>query len=222
MAEEQYHYLKDALPGFGQFGITDRALGHDPLNCIFYRKKALQLIAASGYWISKTPHIPQSKSWGSGYPRTANWIRFTEKCTCIEFRLINTHLDNVSRRARLGQMRVILRDALSYPANYPQVLTGDFNSDSQTRVVRAVKASGFRDTYEEASQESIPSNTYHGFLGPEWVATRGRIDFIFVRGEAAVIGAAVVRDAIDGRYPSDHYFVTAEIELTRAHAVDKS
>jgi endonuclease/exonuclease/phosphatase family metal-dependent hydrolase len=41
----------------------------------------------------------------------------------------------------------------------------------------------------------------------------GKIDWIFARGATRVVGAAIIRDSRDGRFPSDHYFVSADVEL---------
>jgi endonuclease/exonuclease/phosphatase family metal-dependent hydrolase len=40
-----------------------------------------------------------------------------------------------------------------------------------------------------------------------------KIDYVFVEPETEVLDAAIVRTARDGRYPSDHFPVTARIRL---------
>jgi endonuclease/exonuclease/phosphatase family metal-dependent hydrolase len=41
----------------------------------------------------------------------------------------------------------------------------------------------------------------------------GKIDYVLCDGRWMVRDAAVVRDEVDGRLPSDHYPVTAELTL---------
>ena len=49
------------------------------------------------------------------------------------------------------------------------------------------------------------------------------MDWIFVRGEMKAIDAEVITDSMDGRFPSDHYFVgaTISVEETRNHGKPK-
>ena len=39
------------------------------------------------------------------------------------------------------------------------------------------------------------------------------MDWIFARGEVRTVDAAIVTDSVDGRFPSDHYFVSATVEV---------
>jgi endonuclease/exonuclease/phosphatase family metal-dependent hydrolase len=42
-------------------------------------------------------------------------------------------------------------------------------------------------------------------------ANRGSIDFILTRGPIETRSWRIIRDSKDGRYPSDHYFVAAQV-----------
>jgi endonuclease/exonuclease/phosphatase family metal-dependent hydrolase len=53
--------------------------------------------------------------------------------------------------------------------------------------------------------------TFNGFKPGQ---TGGdKIDYVFVEPGADVVDAAILRDARDGRYPSDHFPVTARVRL---------
>jgi endonuclease/exonuclease/phosphatase family metal-dependent hydrolase len=60
-------------------------------------------------------------------------------------------------------------------------------------------------------------NTVHGFLGPAYKPKKARpyskIDFIFVKGEVTPVESHVIKDEIGDKYPSDHYFVSADVRL---------
>jgi hypothetical protein len=60
-------------------------------------------------------------------------------------------------------------------------------------------------------------NTYHGFKGSDYDTDQGRIDWIFARGIIYVLDADIVQDHDNGRYPSDHYFVQANISLNNQY-----
>jgi len=58
-----------------------------------------------------------------------------------------------------------------------------------------------------------PCDTFHQFQGPAFPHHSGKIDWIFTRGAVRTLGAAIISDAVGGRYPSDHYFISADIAL---------
>jgi endonuclease/exonuclease/phosphatase family metal-dependent hydrolase len=168
-------------------------------------------VAAGGYWLSERPHVPGSKSWGSACVRLATWARLVERATGLEFRFVNTHLDHVGQQARENQARLIAEDASAYPADYPQVLTGDMNCDARNPAIAAFRAGGWRDTYGAVHGTEDPGPTYHGFAGPRHDDGTGKMDWVLVKGGFRALAAEVVRDSRDGRFPSDHYFVGATL-----------
>lgn len=123
--------------------------------------------------------------------------------------MINTHLDHVSQIAREHQAGCIVEDANAYPQDYPQMLTGDMNCDTTNKAIDIFKAGDWIDTYGAVHETEDPGHTYHKFLGPEHDSSVGKMDWVLARGAVKVIDAAVIRDSVDGRFPSDHYFVNA-------------
>ena len=209
----QFMDLAAAFPEFNYYGMVDEPIGQHPQNCIFYRMSGFRLISAGGYWLSESPHVTGSKSWDSDCVRLANWVRLQELSTEIEFRVVNTHLDHVSQAARQNQARLIVEDAAAYPPDYSQILTGDMNCDFRNPAIEIFKAGGWIDTYGEIHSTEDPGFTYHQFLGPGFVSEIGKMDWIFMRGKLKTSQAKVIRDSRDGRFPSDHYFVSATFSL---------
>ena len=222
MWAEQFADMSSAFPSYGTYGIADTPNSRRPQNCIFYRQDIYALISAGGYWLSETPHVAGSKSWGSACIRLANWIRLQERAGETEFRVINTHLDHVSQLARERQAELIVEDSSAYAADYPQVLTGDMNCDTTNAAISAFKTGGWRDTYKSVHGTEDPGMTYHAFLGPAHQGDTGKMDWIFTRGRIKVLGAGVVADCLNGRYPSDHYFVNATLSAEGSPNGDQS
>jgi endonuclease/exonuclease/phosphatase family metal-dependent hydrolase len=55
------------------------------------------------------------------------------------------------------------------------------------------------------------------FTGFDLAATSGpKIDYVLVPPATEVLSAAIVRTSRDGRYPSDHFPVTARVRLPAA------
>lgn len=211
MWSQQFADLTASLTGYHAFGVVDTPEGRHPQNCIFYRAEAYTLISAGGYWLSETPHVAGSKAWESACVRLANWVRLEDGASGTEFRVVNTHLDHVSQTARENQARLIVEDALAYPEEYPQILTGDMNCDTTNAAIEVFRAGGWRDTYGAVHGIEDPGHTFHQFLGPDFDSSIGKMDWIFVRGRAKAISAEVVTDSRDGKFPSDHYFVSAGV-----------
>jgi endonuclease/exonuclease/phosphatase family metal-dependent hydrolase len=213
MWAEQFADLAAALPEFDTFAMADEPTGRRPMNAIFFRRDALRRISAGGYWLSETPHMPGSSSWASACVRLANWVRLEDRATGAEFRVVNTHLDHVSQLAREHQARLIVEDAAAYGDDYPQLLTGDMNCDLTNPAIAAFRAGGWTDTYAAIHGTEDPGHTFHAFQGPSFVSHVGKMDWIFCRGNVNVAAAEVIADSRDGRFPSDHYFVSATVTI---------
>jgi endonuclease/exonuclease/phosphatase family metal-dependent hydrolase len=98
----------------------------------------------------------------------------------------------------------------------PQILVGDFNAPPSWPLVRSltVERNGgippLRDAWRDAAVRTGPAGTFHwgfGLPGP-------RLDYILVRPRGAVSSAAVLGSRIDGIFPSDHFALVAELELS--------
>jgi len=210
----QIDYLLKAFPGYDIYGINESFEGRSRRNAIFYRQDKFILISAGGYWLSETPHVCGSRSWGSAGIRLANWVRLIEIPSNKEFRVINTHLDHVSQLAREKQAQLINEDTLAYPDSYPQILTGDMNCTLENPALQSFITAGWKDSYKafHHTYEEF-CHTAHEFKGPDTTNKTGRIDWIFFRGQLKVTGAEIIKDSKNGQFPSDHYFISATFEF---------
>ncbi len=221
----QFEDLQTAWPEFNGLGfhgpeMDAHATGYHGIakNPIFYSRSRYELVAAGGFWLSETPHLPGSLTWGSARARHVNWVRLRVRDGGRQFRVLNTHLDHGSQPAREKQIGLILAESALYPVDFPQLLAGDFNVDATNPVRELVRQAGWDDTYAAIHGPVDPGFTYHGFHGPEYrrmkpMSKTGKIDFVFVRGSVETHASEIIRDGREGRFPSDHYFVTARISL---------
>ena len=67
-----------------------------------------------------------------------------------------------------------------------------------------------RDSFRAVHPEATNVGTFNGFRGE---SSRGKIDYVFVSAGVKVISTEIVQDNTNGRYPSDHFPVTATIIL---------
>ena len=206
----QVYELLDALEGYG---IADLHRDWDPQRfypCIFYRLAALEILESGDRWLSQTPEVHASKSWGSAYPRLATWARCRSRDSRTEFFFACTHMDHVSAEARSGQARV-LRDLVEQENidSLPVILVGDFN-DVPGSAPYETLTSSLKDIWFDTHPHHAGEGTWHGFSGK---AQKGRLDWILASPDVRSLDARILRTSYQGRYPSDHFPVKAVVEV---------
>jgi endonuclease/exonuclease/phosphatase family metal-dependent hydrolase len=216
--------LEDRLPGYEWIGVGRRSGGNE-FSAIFYRTGRLQLLAHDTYWLSSTPNEPGSKSWGSSLPRIATWARFRDRASGDTLFVVNTHFDHVSAEARRRSARLILESTDGLAGGAPVVVMGDFNATEDSPPYRVLtrtdsaaaggdagSALRLRDAFHASEQPHHgPASTYNGFDGR--LHEGRRIDHVFVGPRVQVRRHGTLTDRWNGRFPSDHCPVLAEIVL---------
>jgi len=197
-----------ALPHYRWFG-RDRRGGHgDEHMGIFYRPDRLTLLDHGDFWLSDTPDVPGSITWGHPLPRMVNWGRFRTR-DGRRFVLLDTHLPYRAEDepAREKAARLIVARLPAIAQGDPVVLLGDFNTTPATRA-HAVLTAALEDAREQAARPRGPAETFHDFTGqPD-----RRIDWILTRGFTPLTVETVTRH--DGAlYPSDHFPVVAKLRF---------
>lgn len=211
--------MKAAFTGYGAFGFEGPDMDAFPegyhgiaKNIILYSRDRYEQVSSGCYWLSATPLIAGSKSWDTARARHCNWLRLRDRTDGREFRILNTHLDHLSQEAREQQVQMIMDESGQYQSAFPQILAGDFNADMTSAAIQKVKLSGWADTYASVHGEIEPGFTVHEFMGDKRKPGRnGRIDFIFAKGPVKPVASEIIKDQIGGKYPSDHYFIFADI-----------
>lgn len=206
--KEQGDYIVGKLPHYAWFGI-DRRGGHaDEHMGIFYRRDRLKLIDMGNFWLSGTPTVPGSITWGHPYPRMVTWAKF-ETRGGRAFYHFNTHLpyraeDNA---ARVKGATMLIERIQAMAGALPVVLTGDFNTDPGTEPYAMLRV-GLADAWVVAKQRSGPAETFHAFTGK---ADR-RIDWIFSR-QFQTLRARTITEHRGGVQTSDHFPVMADLRF---------
>lgn len=182
-------------------------------SAILYDRGRLALLDQGTFWLSDTPTVPGSTSWGNRIPRIATWARFRDAASDTSFYVLNTHWDHESQNARERSARQIVDWIAAHAAGQPILLMGDFNAGEDnpafTTLVRAAdRGVRLRDTFRALHPDAEPVGTYHAFRGDR---TGEKIDAVLASPGWEVLDAAIVLANEDGRYPSDHFPVTATV-----------
>ena len=184
-------------------------------NVIFFKKSRYKLVSSGCYWLSEDPVMAGSISWNTNRARHANWVRVIDRKTGEQLRLIDIHLDHKSKEAKINQAKLIVREAAQYQESFPQIICADFNSRKYEEQVLHFTSNGWKDCYDMLHNGVEFGRTAHGFKGHNMPQKpgKGRIDYILTKGAAKAISCEVITDHKGELYPSDHYFMIAEVVI---------
>ena len=203
----QLQDLASDLPDYSWTGVgRDDGKTKGEFMAVFYRKARLEALATNHFWLSDTPDLPGSKTWGNHFPRLVTWLKFRDRATGGEFFLCNTHFDHEVQPAREASARLIRQRIAALETKLPVVLLGDFNAGAgRAKAFDLLTEGGFlTDTWlaaEERGNDGVDS-----FNGFEPIRRNGeRIDWILARGHGRVQRAEILTFSRNGQFPSDHF-----------------
>lgn len=218
MMLHQAKFFRQHLNAYEYHGTSRIPSNIEEEQCaVFYRKERFEQLAAGHFWLSESPDVPGSKSWDAMFPRMVSWVELRERSQPAESLFVfNTHFDHVGKEARLQSAAILRQRIQTIAGESPVVVMGDFNSDdgsvphqillAHTNAVRL--SDTFRVCHPEAKRQL--STTTSGWNGNR---SGRRIDWVLASPHWQVINATIDRSNDDGRYPSDHYPVTAVLSL---------
>jgi endonuclease/exonuclease/phosphatase family metal-dependent hydrolase len=215
----QIEEIMATVPGYAVAGVgRDDGRAGGETSAILFRTSRLHVAESGTFWFSDTPDTPGTRTWGNRYNRISSWARFIDRDGSA-FYHYNLHLDHESQPSREKSVALLLEriEARAFPAE-PVVVTGDFNvGEDNPALHHLVGAPGARaaagpalvDTFRLIHPDQTEVGTFTGFTFGE--TTGAKIDYVLVQPGTNVLGAQILRTSQDGRYPSDHFPVTARI-----------
>jgi len=185
---------------------------------ILYRKDRFDRIDAGGFLVAEGTNE-------DGTVRYCTWVRLADRATGRRYYHYNVHLDHRDATSRRRSVVRLMRHIAARAGDDPFVVTGDFNTAEESPTMAFLRgerelpdAQGVScsnplplvDTYRFLHPDAPGSGTAGGFRG-----RRGgrKIDHVLIAsGAATILEASIVHTSVDGRYPSDHFPVTAIVE----------
>ncbi|WP_227873251.1 endonuclease/exonuclease/phosphatase family protein [Brachybacterium ginsengisoli] len=212
----QLSAVEEALPRHRMIGYGRQGGSKDEYSAIFYDATRLEVLSWDQFWLSDTPEVIGSVSWGNTVTRIVVWARLRDLVSGAEFAMINTHFDHQSEPARIKSAQAMIDlfeggelDAL------PTLVTGDFNSPAHNSggYTTLVTDGPTLDTWDVAQEQVTPAwGTFPGYKDP--VEGADRIDWVLSTPDVTTLRAAInVSTDSSGRYPSDHAPVQALVTL---------
>jgi len=212
----QLRDLAADLPKYDWVGVGRDGGNKGEFMAVFYRKARLEALATNHFWLSDTPEVVASSTWGNTCRRMVTWVKFRDRRTNQEFHLFNTHFDHEVQIARERSAELIRQRVTALGTSQPILLIGDFNAAAGANRAYEILTSGgfFTDAWQVAAErhgEGVA--TFNGFKGIQ--RNGGRIDWILTRGDVSVARMETVTFTRDGQFPSDHFPVVAQIRFGR-------
>lgn len=211
----QVRHIDTDMPAYDWIGLGRDGGSRGEFMAIYYRKERFEPLEYDHFWLSDTPDVMGSSTWGNTNRRMVTWVRFKDLQSSREFYYWNTHLDHALQPAREKASLLIQERIGKLDTNVPLFLVGDFNAVArQNRIYDIlVEEAGLIDTwYAAAERRDEDANTFNGFRP---LQRRGqRIDWILARGSMDVHASEVVTLQPGGEWPSDHCPVATWVTLT--------
>jgi endonuclease/exonuclease/phosphatase family metal-dependent hydrolase len=222
----QMDEIRKEFPVYGEIGVA-REDGYEEgeYSSVLYRTDRFGVGESGTFWLSDTPEIPGSNTWGNACVRICSWARLIETKTGKVFYIFNLHLDHVSQTSREKSAVLLAERIKNRRFKDPFVVTGDFNVGESNSVVKYLKGqSGIDlgtgqkiintvsmvDTFRVLHSDITDVGTFNGFKGNR---QGDKIDYVFTLPTVEVLEAQILYDNVDGRYPSDHFPVIARLYL---------
>lgn len=225
---EQAAYFRNELSDWefcGEHREADRVSGE--ASPVFFRKSRFTALDKGTFWLSETPDVPASKSWGTACTRVCSYLILKDKMTNKTFCFANAHTDHVSALAREKGMLLIIERMKKFGHGSPIVFTGDHNCEENEKPALAVSKLLSNALYASETPPQGPWRTYNGW---KWLdkeisceealklpvpERKRRIDYIYVSKGIRVLDYKTIGKPRPETklYPSDHFPVVATIVL---------
>ncbi len=217
--DNQMTDLTNELPDYNFIGVgRDDGKKGGEYSAIFYNNKRFEMLDHSTFWLSQTPD-KVSRGWDAACNRIVTWGKFKDERNGKIFYHFNTHFDHVGKIARMKSAELLLNKINEIAGKNPVLVTGDFNLTSASPVYKKLTLPQDSDASLILSDAELISKeenygtdkTINGF---KYNTKPGRkIDYIFIKNNISVYQHGVIGVVFNGRYPSDHMPVLAEVEI---------
>lgn len=208
--EGVYQQIKDMaadMPEFQWIGTGREGGSRGEFMAIFYRADRVDALEYDHFWLSDTPEVIGSATWGNTNKRMVTLVKFRDKQTKQEFYVVNTHFDHQVQLARMNSAKLVRERITALKTTLPVFLIGDFNAVAGSNPVYEHLTNaegGFTDSWTTAAKRTGEGlDTFNGF---KEIGKQGqRIDWILYRGPVKPLSTEIVPYVKNGQFPSDHH-----------------
>jgi endonuclease/exonuclease/phosphatase family metal-dependent hydrolase len=214
--EGMYHqlvWLDSVLAGYRFVGKgRDNGTNAGEFSAVFFLEEKYELLDTQTFWLSETPDVP-SKGWDAAFNRVCTMVKLRAKRRQDTFTVFNVHLDHMGTEARAKSVEMLIQKTEALRKSGEKVvLLGDFNLEPEAEPILLLNRIFLNTRNTARLVEETHPGTFTGFNLE--ILAKPRIDYVFVSGKGVSVQRyiAPVHKA-NGRYPSDHFPVIADVHL---------
>lgn len=206
--------IHERMPGYGEIGVgREDGKEKGEYAAILFKNDTWIPAEHGTFWLSDTPEVVASSTWGNHVTRICTWGKFQHKTTRRSLLVFNAHFDHESQPAREKSAALVLKRMAEQDPDLPIILLGDLNAPPQNPAIRLITAGEKPLLDVWAKFEPLPpaqAGTVHGFDGRR---NGARIDYIFTNDLIHAQSIKIHHDQREGMYPSDHFPVSARLQM---------
>ena len=211
--KNQLDDIENSLEYYARYG-SGRDDGKDKgeHSAIFYKKEKFTLLDSGDFWLSETPDKP-SLGWDATCcNRICSWVYLEIKSSHKKFYFFNAHFDHQGVIARKESSKLVIRKINEIAGGAPVIFAGDLNGSRETEWYHTIASSQtLTDTYSSTNHPYANNGSFNGF--GRNLGTKDIIDHIFSTQHFETHRWGVLTDTYDGKFPSDHFPILAEVSL---------
>jgi endonuclease/exonuclease/phosphatase family metal-dependent hydrolase len=202
--------LADFTKAFFELGVgRDDGKAGGEYSALLLRKSDWTVEQSGTFWLSDTPEVPGSMTWGNACPRVCTWAQVqatpANPIGQGSYLLANTHWDNASEPARLGAADLMAQRLPLLAKERPMLLFGDFNCSVFSPALKQLQQTAkLRDAFSLAhpKDDGLASGTVHFFKGN---VDGPKIDHILHTKHWRTEEVEILHTKENDLWPSDHF-----------------
>ena len=210
----QLNELERALKSYRWIGTGRDGGSRGEFMAIFYKTDRFEPLEYDHFWLSDTPEVIGSTTWGNTNRRMVTWVRFRDRKSGAQFYLVNTHFDHQIQLTREKAAELLLTRVKKLKADLPLIVMGDFNAKAGVNKAFEILTADnwLTDTWNTAKEKRGELvATFNNFRRK--IPGDNRIDWILTRNIAAPAWIEIITCEKNRQFPSDHFPVIVEINL---------
>jgi len=170
--------------------------------------------SCGAFWHSDTPEMPGSITWGNNLPRMTTWAILSDRLLGGRLAFFCTHYHG-GEPCCTKATDLSIRRIREIAGKLPRILVGDFNltpdnANHARYTGKEPDGAGLVDVWQALGNSEEGAGSCHdNFCG----VPKTRIDWILIGGGLKPVSVKRSMFQKDGRFPSDHFPILAELAL---------